>query len=128
MSNTVLKGLDRRPEIRIVGCHPVAADGEPPEIAEGIYYVGKHRGRHVLHVYPYVHEEGSAFDVEAWDASRQRIEIPHPLTARTWRIAFALARRVLFWGQNYYRGLANERNLMLAQLAHCEDRRHVAQS
>ncbi|MDD5297632.1 MAG: hypothetical protein PHU46_12035 [Rhodocyclaceae bacterium] len=98
------------PEVRIVGVRPAGADGSPPEIRDGIYYIGRHRGRHVLNVYPYVHDEGTPFDVDAWDQSRQKVVIPAPLTRRAWKIGYAVARKVLCLGQAYYRDLSIARD------------------
>jgi hypothetical protein len=83
----------------------------PPEIAEDIYYIGKHRGRHVLAIYPYVPPEGEKFDLDAWEASQQKVLIPRPLSRDSWRIAYGLAKRIRGWGRGYYEGLATAREL-----------------
>ena len=100
-------GPHAAPAVRIVKAYPKRlGSGEfPPESSDGIYYLGKHRGRHVLAVYPYWNQEGTPFDLDAFDASMQKIVIPAPLTKRTWGIGYAVARRVMDWGQAYYLNL-----------------------
>jgi hypothetical protein len=87
-------------------------DDWPPEIAQDIYYIGKHRGRHVLAIYPYVMPEGEKFDLDAWEASQQKVSIPNPVSRRSWRVAYGLAKRIRAWGRGYYEGLATQRELV----------------